>query len=136
MSESEQPWWAGGLYFSCTGCGRCCRDEPGAVWFTASELAAMASYLGLGDDEFEFIYVCRKYGRQSLREKPNYDCIFLDRDPDRCRIYEVRPSQCRTFPFWPDVLKSKLSWDRYSLTCPGMNTGEFHNYDEIAAYLQ
>lgn len=132
----ESPWWRDGLLFSCVGCGRCCGVEPGAVWFTPDECSVMACALGLGTAEFESLYVWRRYGRPSLREKPNYDCIFLERDPVRCGIYDARPAQCRTFPFWPDVLKSKLSWDRYSLTCPGMNSGRHHTYDEILACLQ
>lgn len=133
---AELPWWKDGLYFSCTGCARCCSGEPGAVWFTDDERRAMASALGLTEEAFERNYVWRRYGRPSLREKLNYDCVFLDRDNDRCRIYDVRPSQCSTFPFWEEVLKSKLSWDRYSQTCPGMNRGAFHDYAEILSCLR
>ena len=96
----------------------------------------MAGALAISPEEFDFLYVWRKYGKPSLRERANYDCIFLDRNPDRCSIYAVRPAQCATFPFWPEILKSKLSWDRYSLSCPGMNQGDFHDATEIMKYLQ
>jgi Fe-S-cluster containining protein len=130
---ADLPWWKDGLYFSCTGCARCCGGEPGTVRFTDGERAAMASALGLTEETFERLCVWRKYGRPSLREKPNYDCVLLD--SGRCLIYDVRPSQCRTFPFWHEVLKSKLSWDFYSQTCPGMNRGVFHDYSEIVSCL-
>jgi Fe-S-cluster containining protein len=32
--------------------------------------------------------------------KDNYACIFFDLDKKQCSIYEARPKQCRTFPFW------------------------------------
>lgn len=126
------PWYGEGLFFSCLGCGRCCRGEPGAVWFTEEELHAMAEKVGLSPEQFRREYVWNRYGRPSLREKANYDCIFLDRNPDRCRIYDVRPAQCRDFPFWPDVLKSRAAWDAYAETCPGMNQGAFHPASAIA----
>ena len=28
-----------------------------------------------------------------------------------CTVYPVRPLQCRTWPFWPENLSSKQSWD-------------------------
>ena len=30
-------WWEEGLRFTCLGCGRCCRGEPGAIFFTPEE---------------------------------------------------------------------------------------------------
>ena len=130
-------WWQRGVRFTCTRCGRCCREEPGAVWFTADEAADIASFLEITIESFYERYVRRSYGRLSLREKPNYDCIFLDRsgEAERCAIYEHRPSQCRTFPFWPDVLETELSWEKYSQTCPGMNNGKFHDCDAILKQL-
>lgn len=133
--HDQLPWWKGGLYFSCLGCGKCCRSEPGAVWVTDEEIATIAETLSLEPGEFKRRYMWKRYGKPSLKECPNYDCIFLDRSPDRCSIYNVRPSQCRSFPFWPEVLKNELAWDSYSLSCPGMNQGAFHSYDSILAQL-
>jgi Fe-S-cluster containining protein len=93
----------------------------------------MAAWFGLSIPLFRTLYAWRRYGVLSLRERSNYDCVFLDRNPFRCSIYRVRPSQCRTFPFWPDVLENKRSWDRYAESCPGMNRGAFHDRDEIAS---
>lgn len=137
MSDQNQDWWSEGVRFTCMQCGRCCREEPGAVWFTEDEAEAMAAFLGISMAEFHDRYVWKRYGKLSLREKPNYDCIFLDRsgETERCAIYEHRPSQCRTFPFWPDVLKTELSWESYSQTCPGMNCGKFHDRAAILEQL-
>ncbi len=44
-------WWEEGLRFTCLGCGRCCRGEPGAIYFTPEEEAAMAAFLGTGTEE-------------------------------------------------------------------------------------
>jgi len=36
-------------------------------------------------------------------------CIFLQ-DDKTCSIYEARPVQCRTYPFWPRIMKSREAW--------------------------
>jgi Fe-S-cluster containining protein len=128
------PWWSDGLYFSCTGCGVCCGREPGAVSFTAEERSVMSGSLGITEEEFTARYTWKKYGAISLREKKNYDCVFLQiNNPGyRCKIYSVRPAQCGAFPFWAEVLESRGSWEKYSSSCPGMNAGEFHSYEEIS----
>lgn len=40
-----------------------------------------------------------------LRQKRNGDCIFLERDTYKCRIYPVRPMLCSTYPFYIEELK-------------------------------
>jgi hypothetical protein len=128
------PWWSVGLYFSCVRCGACCGCAPGTVRFTKDELAAMAHALGITEEQFAGIYTCNKYGAPSLRERPNYDCVFLknaEGGPE-CEIYSVRPSQCSTFPFWSDILESHRSWELHASSCPGMNNGEFHDFDTIS----
>ncbi|GHV31014.1 hypothetical protein FACS1894167_12730 [Synergistales bacterium] len=102
--------------------------------FTAQEEAAMASAVGVDIDDFRLLYVHNKYWRPSLREKSNYDCIFLER-PIRCRVYGARPSQCRTFPFWRDILSGRYTWDSYAKSCPGMNSGKYYSADEIREIL-
>jgi Fe-S-cluster containining protein len=96
----------------------------------------MAASLGIGEEEFRSLYVWRRYGEPSLRERANYDCVFLRKNPCMCAVYESRPSQCREFPFWPDVLKSRSSWNRFAVACPGMNHGDFHPHGEIISRLE
>ena len=134
-SEAEVPWWRDGLYFSCTGCGSCCKGEPGTVSLTETETEVIAKTLGLSVPDFQERYMWRKYGKLSLKERADYDCIFLDKETDRCAIYEVRPFQCSSFPFWPEVLKSRSMWDRYAVHCPGMNQGKYYDCSHIKRYL-
>lgn len=133
--RDDAPWWSGGLRFTCVGCGSCCGGGPGTVSFTDDERTAMASMLGVSEEEFDRLYVWRKYGRRSLRERANYDCILLDAETRRCTVYAARPSQCRTFPFWHDAVKSRRNWELYAEECPGMNSGELHDLEEISSIL-
>ena len=43
----------------------------------------------------------------------------------------MRPVQCRTYPFWSFLLADRKTWDEECSTCPGINSGEFHDFAEI-----
>ena len=123
-------WYADGLRFSCTQCGHCCTGPPGTVWFTDTEGAAIAESLGIEIAEFYKQYALKVGGRWSLKETPvgeGYDCVFLDRKTGAalCSIYGNRPTQCRTWPFWPENLTSKRTWGQVKrrTPCPGMDNG-------------
>jgi len=132
-------WYAGGLRFACTRCGSCCGGAPGYVWVQTTDVNRIAGHLNLTPDEFVRKHV-RNIGRgRSLRELHNGDCEFLERLSDgrtRCRIHEVRPVQCRTWPFWKSNLASETAWKLAAGICPGMNTGELYSMAQIEAYLK
>jgi hypothetical protein len=120
MSDENIPWYKDGLKFSCTGCGQCCTGSPGFVWVTEDEIDQIADHLNLKTSDFSRLYIRRVDGRLSLIEMAKtYDCVFLkDR---KCTIYNVRPKQCRTFPWWPQHLKSKEDWDEAAIYCEGIH---------------
>ena len=124
--EPAEPWYAPGLRFECTQCGDCCTGPPGYVWFDEDEGAAMAEYLGLSVEAFYKKHAVKKAGRWSLDEVKvgrKDDCVFLTRDATGkagCSIYPVRPTQCRTWPFWDSNLTSPRAWMASAKTCPGM----------------
>ena len=122
--EDEGPWFKDGLRFECTQCGRCCGGAPGYVWVTDDEIGALARRLGLAEAEFRRRYTrwVEGYGT-SLTETRDYDCTFFDRESERCTVYEDRPRQCRTYPFWDKVLASPTTWELEAESCPGMNYG-------------
>lgn len=136
-------WYEGGLRFECTMCGACCSGPEGYVLFTDEEARAMAAHLSVPIDEFMGRFT-RDMGvtiagrRRSLREVQTdhgMDCVFLDRAsvPGKalCSLHEARPLQCRTFPFWPDHLKSRAAWDEAAQMCEGIGRGAFVPVEEI-----
>ena len=131
MAES---WFEEGLRFSCTMCGNCCSGPSGYVWFDEEEARAIADLLGISLEAFYRDYSRRVIGGRTLEERYNpdvegYDCIFLDRtsQPGKalCSIYSARPTQCRTWPFWPENLRSARAWRETAreTPCPGMQAG-------------
>lgn len=119
-----------GLRFACTMCGNCCSGPPGYVIVSDDECAALAKRHGLTPAQFKACYTHKEDEGLSLNEKDSAfgkDCIFLDRDtiPGKavCGVYEDRPIQCRTWPFWPSVVKSPGTWASAKRTCPGIDKG-------------
>ena len=128
--SGDNEWYADGLRFECTCCGACCTGPPGFVLFTDEEATAMAARLGISVPEFLERYTHETAEGRSLQERlthEGYDCVFLDREsvPDKavCTLYEARPLQCRTFPWWPENLEHPRHWQRLARTCEGVGRG-------------
>ncbi|MFO0582227.1 MAG: YkgJ family cysteine cluster protein [Anaeromyxobacter sp.] len=132
--EQRQPWYAGGLRFECTGCHGCCRGgHEGVVYATEHELGRMAEHLGMTPAAFDRKYVRRVDGHETIRLTDDGDCALWK---DGCTVYPERPRQCRTYPFWPEHLRSAKAWDREAKQCEGMGRGEMHDLVEIRAVLR
>jgi len=134
-------WYVGGLHFECQGCGGCCSGPgEGYIWVTRPEIKLIAEFLQIPIGQLRRDYLKRVGLRTSIVEDPlTKDCIFL-RESDRpagihsrkrCAIYTVRPSQCRSWPFWPSNLASGKAWNETTRKCPGVNRGRLHDCGEI-----
>lgn len=132
MDETPSPWFADGLRFACTRCGACCTGTPGYVWVSAEEIDRLAERLDLSVEQFGTTYLRQVGSRLSLVEKTNFECIFWDRESG-CTVYEHRPDQCRTWPFWSDNLQSPEDWRRVQRSCPGTGRGQLFTVEQITA---
>lgn len=126
-----EKWYREGLRFTCTECGACCSGEPGFVWVNKEEVEQLAQHMGMEEDEFRDKFVRREGNRYSLREYPDGDCIFLDPKTRACLVYEARPIQCRTWPFWTSNLASQKAWEETCESCPGAGKGKLYTLDQI-----
>ena len=143
-----EPWYADGLKFQCTQCGNCCTGGPGYVWVSDVEIDRFAA--ALDSDRATFLKkYCRVIdGKISLKERRTpqglYDCVFLkeidietDGKPGKkrvCSVYDVRPLQCRTWPFWDGLLSEPEAWKAAKKTCPGLDRGRVFDREQIEAY--
>ena len=126
----SQPWYAAGLAFTCTRCGKCCTGFPGFVWVEEDELQAIADFRGETLTEVTALYTHVVNGDRSLRDKPNTDCIFYEAGVG-CTVYSARPRQCRTWPFWESTVRTPAAWERTKHACPGAGQGELISVEEI-----
>ncbi len=87
-----------------------------------TEADAIAKRLGIPVEEFIKKYTRRVGDRLSLTERlrnKKYDCVFLE--GKRCSIYEDRPTQCRTYPWWSENVENPESWLEEGIRCEGIN---------------
>jgi Fe-S-cluster containining protein len=130
-NQQQVPWYAEGLSFTCTGCGNCCTGAPGFVWVSEEEIDQLADWLTMDRAQFVRQYVRKVGRRKSLVEYASGDCVFFDPETRRCRVYPVRPGQCRTWPFWDSNLRSPAAWESTCTQCPGAGRGQVVPLEEI-----
>lgn len=135
----KEPWWfKEGLRFSCVeGCARCCGGAPGDVFVNQQEMEAIAARMSLSLAEFERKYI-RHYasGKRSIKEHRNGDCLLLNENGKGCSVYEDRPSQCREYPFWPELLATPADWLKETQRCPGLNEGVLYEGPQIVEMVR
>lgn len=134
---TDKPWYHQGLRFQCSQCGDCCTGAPGYVWVNKEEITRLAEEVGIPDiATFREKYV-RKVGvRESLREYGNGDCVFFDTQARKCTVYNARPRQCRTWPFWDSNLRDPEAWERTCEVCPGSGQGKLYSIEQIEEQRQ
>jgi Fe-S-cluster containining protein len=134
MPDIHAPSFA--LRFACTGCGQCCTGGGShVVEVSRAEQQRIQRHLGISRAWFRRKYLFRydseteslrmvapgvRAGRTSRRSAPRR-CIFLDGE-NRCRIYQVRPLQCRTYPWWPELM-NRRAWRLEARRCEGIGQG-------------
>jgi uncharacterized protein len=111
-----------GLRFACLpGCTRCC-EVQGFVYLTEKDLARAARHLKMSRRAFEAKYVYRTKYLLRLRKPRGSQCHFLVEGG--CSIHPDKPTQCRLYPFWPELVEQRKEWKRAGRTCPGIGQGE------------
>ncbi|MBC7927226.1 MAG: YkgJ family cysteine cluster protein [Bryobacteraceae bacterium] len=115
-----------GFRFECQpGCVKCC-DRRGYVYITENDLLRIAAFLGMTPAAFEAKYVYRTTRQIRLRKPRHSECHFLRTDVTGrggCDVHSVKPVQCRTYPFWPELVESRDLWELEACKCPGIGQG-------------
>jgi Fe-S-cluster containining protein len=111
------------LKFKCVHCGNCCFDPKIIVNLSYRDILRIKNGLDLSLDELLEIvgfYIFNDKLDKATKEKmvipplkterglsyiallknKTGACIFYDFEKKRCRIYQLRPNFCRTFPFF------------------------------------
>lgn len=91
------------------------------MYLSEADADRIAAHLRLSNDDFEKRFLFRTKHLRRLRKPRNAECPFLK--TQGCAIHEVKPTQCRTFPLWPEILESSEELAQTARWCPGLGQG-------------
>jgi uncharacterized protein len=131
-----RPWWADGLPFECQQSGRCChqRGEYGHVYVNYQERSLLAEQLNITLGEFTKKYTNSEDDGSRVLRFVDGHCIFLR--GSACQVHAAKPVQCRTWPFWKELLESEQSYQTEVRNfCPGSRTGTVVPAESIQAQM-
>jgi len=107
---------------ACDTCeGNCCIGESGYIWVTLTDIQNISEFIGENIDIFYKNYIKKvkyKYSLKEIEYNDGFKCVFFDEKKRGCKIYLVRPMQCRTFPFWEHF---KTNIKEVEDECPGIS---------------
>lgn len=135
MDKKNKKFWENGIQFECQMSGKCCqsRGQYGYVYLNDQDQKTMANHFNLNLGEFLDQYCDEEEGWIFLKH-PEQDCQFLMNH--QCMVYEARPIQCRTWPFWKENMTQKV-WSQEVISfCPGVGIGRVYSKNEIKTLLK
>jgi Fe-S-cluster containining protein len=135
-SAKRPVWYAEGVRFACQpDCGKCCtrHGDYDYVYLERDDVRRLAAQLKLTITAFRARWTRRDDGHTILK-MDGPACPFLD--GSRCAVYDARPRQCGSFPFWPENLKTRAQWDELATFCPGIGKGDFVPLHAVRAQLR
>lgn len=127
------PWYPEGLRFGCTACGECCRRE-GVVFVRRREARRIAEHLGgpmaTPRDFVPLLWTPTPDGGFQIDVPAGSACPLLV--DGRCSVHAIKPQQCATYPFWPEIVTSEGAWAAEATFCEGIGRGErVYSVDEV-----
>lgn len=134
MPKPSRRFYQQGIRFECQGTGRCCvaHHGHGHVYLTLQDRRRLAAELKCSTRSFTRKYCSKTDGHFHLKRVTG-PCEFLE--GKSCSVYEARPAQCRTWPFWPENMNAR-AWKRdVASFCPGVGKGRLHTPSEIEGLL-
>ena len=126
-----------GLRFRCTQCGACCR-RPGTVHLTRAEGDRIAERIvGLGataDTLAGEMWLESADGSLVIDVPDDAACPLLG--AAGCTVHDIKPMQCATYPFWPEIVRSRRAWRDEKPWCEGIrDDGDVYDRAAIADLL-
>lgn len=129
------------IRFRCTQCSQCCYGGKYAyVKASHQEIENIRSFLKITREDFKTDYLIKlvdhgygirmKFSVLAKTMGKKGHCILLNEE-GKCSVYPVRPTQCRSYPFWPEILISEDKWNDERSRCEGINLGDVVATDYI-----
>ena len=111
--------------------GKCCKlnreAEKSFIFLSETEAHQIAMISGERIEQFAILaefdstrFTKKKSKQWYLNNSGLAACRFFKKG--KCSIYDFRPTQCATFPYWPENM-TKKGWKQIGEFCPGIDKG-------------
>jgi len=129
-AAATKPWYADGIRFECQRSTKCCvnHGEYAYVYLSRDDETRLAAHFGLERKKFRNRYTETLDGRRIIRFAAGACAFLVDQG---CSVYEARPVQCATWPFWPENLDEKVWREEIAPFCPGVGQGKLWSQADI-----
>lgn len=125
--------------------GKCCKPAwDGKAYFvflTKADREKLVMFLGQPIRYFAIKaeFTSTRFTKETtkqwvLNNDFNKPCRFLKNG--RCSVYEARPTQCRTFPFWPELMVNLKTYNEVKKDCPGIGKGNDVTHAQLAEQIE
>lgn len=104
------------MNFNCKKCGKCCTGK-GFIYVDLNDIINICKFLEMNPDYFITAYLHKDNDNRYYLGGEDKSCPFYEKG---CKIYDVRPYQCRAYPFWYYIVRSKEEWNKESKLCKGI----------------
>ena len=132
--DERKSFYKDGIKFECQGSGKCCitRGKYEYVYVSFKDRKRLAAYLGISANAFTAKYARKTDGLYHIKNLGK-NCLFYREN--RCMVYDARPWQCRTWPFWPENMNRIVWEEEVASYCPGVGKGKLYTAEEIEEIL-
>lgn len=106
------------------------------IYLRPEEPARLGAWLGLTEAQFRKRFVTTTAAGAEVIEvkEVGIGCPLLE--GDLCSVDEVKPGQCRAYPFWSELVGDRHAWRREKRDCEGIGRGPVWPRDEIERMLR
>ena len=92
--------------FNCQRCGDCCIRGSQGILLYPEDVERLASSIKMSKNQFKNKFTFTDGGERFLP----FPCPFYDLNNHTCTVYEVRPSNCQSFPFYASLNQKKAKF--------------------------